>query len=401
MAILIESDETAVEAVRSVLGAGQDLAVVSATADLPALLAGRPDESLVLFGPECDVDGALEFAAAQRVLRPELGVILIRRRVDSSLLGQAMRAGVREVVRAGSAAALADACRRSQVVTAQVSTRVQHATPSTSGEPGQVVTVFSAKGGCGKTTIATNFAAALAVEKRRVCLVDLDLPFGDVAIMLQLYLERTIADAVTMTGHMDEVGVRSIVSTHSSGLDVIVAPLEPADAERITPALVTDLLTQLKSMYEVVVVDTPPAFTEPVLAALDVTDLYLLVATLDIPAVKNLKLTLEMLEMLNHPTDSQRIIVNRADAKVGLKVADVEEALHRPIAVEIPSSRDVPAAVNRGVPLVLDQPHHPVSVALRALATSSITSNRPTAPAAEKSATARRVPFLRRGSVPA
>jgi pilus assembly protein CpaE len=401
MAILIESDETAVDAVRSVLSAGEDLSVIGSEAELGDSLAARPDESLVIFGPDCDVDSALEFAAAQRARRPELGVILIRRRVDSSMLGHAMRAGIREVVRAGSDTALADACRRSQVVTAQVSTRVQHATLITSAEPGHVVTVFSAKGGCGKTTIATNLAAALANEKRRVCLVDLDLPFGDVAIMLQLYLERTIADAVTMTGHMDEVGVRSIVSTHSSGLDVLVAPLEPADAERITPALVTDLLTQLKSMYEVVVVDTPPAFTEPVLAALDMTDLYLLVATLDIPAVKNLKLTLEMLQMLNHPTDSQRIIVNRSDAKVGLKLADVEEALQRSIAVEIPSSRDVPASVNRGIPLVLDQPSHSVSIALRALIARDIAPSRPTATVAEKGTTTRRVPFLRRGSVPA
>ena len=401
MAILIESDEMAAEAVRSVLGAGDDLAVVGSDVELPELLASRPDESLVLFGPECDVERVLEFAAAQRALRPELGVIVIRRRVDSSLLAHAMRAGVREVVRAGSAAALADACRRSQAVTAQVTTRVQHPSPPASTEPGQVVTVFSAKGGCGKTTIATNVAAALAADKRRVCLVDLDLPFGDVAIMLQLYLERTIADAVTMTGHMDEMGVRSIVSTHSSGLDVLVAPLEPADAERITPALVTDLLSQLRRMYEVVIVDTPPAFTEPVLAALDMTDLYLLVATLDIPAVKNLKLTLEMLEMLNHATDKQRIIVNRSDAKVGLKVSDVEDALHRSIAVEIPSSRDVPAAVNRGVPLVLDQPNHPVSVALRALATRNISPERADTSVVHRAAPARRVPFLRRGSVPA
>lgn len=401
MAILIESDEAAAELLRSAVSPGDDLEVIESETELPAALSRRSLDSLVIFGPDTDLHSALDFAAAQRVQRPALGVILMRRRVDSALLAQAMRAGIREVVRAGSAEVLAEACGRSQQITAQVTTHVQPGTSATAVAPGRVVTVFSAKGGCGKTTVATNVAAALATNKRRVCLVDLDLPFGDVAIMLQLFLERTIADAVTMTGHMDEIGVRSIVSTHSSGLDVIVAPLEPADAERITPALVTDLLNQLKQMYEVVVVDTPPAFTEAVLAALDMTDLYLLVATLDIPAVKNLKLTLEMLEMLNHSADHQRIIVNRSDAKVGLTVADVEQALHRSISVQIPSSRDVPTTINKGVPLVLDQPNHPVSVALRTLVARELCPQQSTVSLVTKGAHAKRVSFLRRGSVPA
>jgi len=164
---------------------------------------------------------------------------------------------------------------------------------------------------------------------------------------------------------------------------------------------VTDLLGQLKSMYEVVVVDTPPAFTEAVLAALDMTDLYLLVATLDISAVKNLKLTLEMLEMLNHSIDKQRIIVNRSDAKVGLTVSDVQQALRRSISAEIPSSRDVPATINKGVPLVLEQPNHPVSVALRTLATRDICPRQTTMTLAGKAAHAKRTSFLRRGSAPA
>ena len=402
MAILIEPDASAAEQVRPVLGEAAHVRVLAECgAELTEALASRPAEMLVVFGENADLQASLDFASTQRATRPALGVILIRRRIDSTTLSQAMRAGIREVVRSGSATALAEACSRSESVTAQLAMRAQQSAAAVPPEPGKVVTVFSAKGGCGKTTIATNVAAALAAEKRRVCLVDLDLPFGDVAIMLQLHLEHTIADAVTMTGHMDELGVSSILSTHASGLDVLVAPLEPADAERVTPALVSDLLSQLRRMYEVVVVDTPPAFTEPVLAALDMTDLYLLVATLDIPAVKNLKLTLEMLEMLNHSVDKQRIIVNRSDAKVGLTVADVEQALHRQISVEIPSSRDVPAAINKGVPLVLDQPNHPVSVALRGLAVRDVCARQVTATVVSKGAHAKRVSFLRRGSVPA
>lgn len=401
MAILIESDATAVELVRPALGDRDELYVIDSETELAEALAARPGESLVVFGPDSDLSTALDFATAQRVQQPALGVIVIRRRIDSTLLSQAMRAGVREVVRAGSIDALTEASRRSRLLTTQVATQALHTSSEAPAEQGRVITVFSAKGGCGKTTVATNVAAVLAADKRRVCLVDLDLPFGDVAIMLQLSLDRTIADAVTMAGHMDEMGVSSIVSTHSSGLDVLVAPLEPADAERVTPSLVTDLLSQLKRMYEVVVVDTPPAFTEPVMAALDVTDLYLLVATLDIPAVKNLKLTLEMLEMLNHGVDKQRIIVNRSDAKVGLTLADVEQALHRKISLEIPSSRDVPAAINRGVPLALEQPNHPVSVALRTFVAGDICPTQAKASVAAKASPSRRVPFLRRGTAPA
>jgi pilus assembly protein CpaE len=401
MAILIESDSAAVEVVRSVLGAGEDLQAFSSDADLPIALAARPNESLVIFGPDSDLQAALSFAAAQRAQRPGLGVILIRRRIDSALSSQSMRSGVREVLRAGSTGALAEACDRSRQITAQVTTPPAHTALVAPTDAGRVVTVFSAKGGYGKTTIATNIASSLASQNRRVCLVDLDLPFGDVAIMLQLDLDRTIADAITMTGHMDELGLRSIVTAHPSGLDVVVAPLDPADAERITPALVADLLHQLKCMYEVVVVDTPPAFTEPVLAALDLTDLYLLVTTLDIPAVKNLKLTLEMLEMLNHPLDKQRILVNRADAQVGLTVADVAQALRRHIALEVPSSRDVPTAINKGVPLVLDQPNHAVSAALREFVARDICARQASVTSAGRAAHAKRVPFLRRGSVPA
>jgi pilus assembly protein CpaE len=399
MAILFESSQFSGESLRPALG--DDVVVVTTAAELRCAVDASPEETLAVFGPDAELETALDFASAQRVLRPALGVILVRRRIDSTVLAQAMRAGVREVIRASSNGALAEACERSQAVTMQVTARAQQSRPAATTEPGKVITVFSAKGGCGKTTIATNVAAAIAAGKRRVCLVDLDLPFGDVAIMLQLFPERTLADGITMSGHMDELGVGSIVTSHSSGLDVLVAPLDPAEAERISPALVTDLLTQLKRMYEVIVVDTPPAFTEPVLAALDMTDVHLLVATLDVPAVKNLKLTLEMLQMLNHSADKQRIIVNRSDAKVGLTVADVEEALHRTIACEIPSSRDVPTAINKGVPLVLEQPNHAVSVALRnlTLLDTTIVPQKPAA--AGRHSTVKRVPFLRRGSVTA
>jgi pilus assembly protein CpaE len=121
----------------------------------------------------------------------------------------------------------------------------------------------------------------------------------------------------------------------------------------------------MREMFDYVIVDTPPAFTDQVLAAFDASDLAVLLATLDIPALKNLKLSLETLELLNYPKDKLRLILNRADSKVGLDAGEVEKTLRAPISALVPSSRAVPAATNRGVAIVTDQPNHPVSLAIR------------------------------------
>ena len=153
----------------------------------------------------------------------------------------------------------------------------------------------------------------------------------------------------------------------------MVAPVEPGAADIPTPVVVT-VLRILREMFQYVVVDTPPAFTDHVLAAFDESDVLALLATMDIPALKNLKLSLETLDLLNYPRDKWRIVLNRADAKVGLAMSEVEKTLRVPISAEIPSSRDVPASVNRGVPIVLETPNHPVSQAIKQFAERHVVS---------------------------
>ena len=368
MTVLLETDRTLCVALRPAAGANTQ--AVDTVPDLHRELDSTEGHDLVVIGPSIDETTALQLAADYRLSRPTLGVVLVRRRVDSAILREAMRAGVREVVKADDLAALGEACQRSRELSVAVSAgRAELATGAPAG--GQLVTVFAAKGGCGKTTLATNLAVSLASTGQRVCLVDLDLAFGDVAIALQLFPTRTIADAVGLT-RLDETAVRSLVTSHGSGLDTILAPIQPGAAESITGPLVRDLLVVLKQLYDVIVVDSPPAFTEPVLAAFDQSDHFVLVATLDIPAVKNLKLALETLDLLAYPKDRRHLVLNRSDAKVGLSVADVEKALREPIAVQVPSSRDVPTSVNRGLPIVLEQPGHPVSQAIRSFAATLI-----------------------------
>jgi pilus assembly protein CpaE len=365
MSVIVEPEATRAETLRSALG--PSVIVLTSLDDLRRHLEDHSDEDAVVLGASVDQDAAFVLADSMRINRPSLGVVLVRRRIDTPLLVEALRAGVREVVEERNLAGLNDAVRRVRDVANAMRHRGSLGEGADDRPRGVVVTVFSAKGGCGKTTLASNLAASLADGGRReVCLVDLDLNFGDVAIVLQLFPAHTLADAVPMSSTLDLPAVMSLLTPHSPGLTALVAPVEPGSAETVPASLITKVISLLREQFAFVVVDTPPAFTDHVLAAFDQSDLIALLATLDIPALKNLKLTLETLDLLNYPRERLRVVLNRADSKVGLALAEVEKTLRVPIALHIPSSRAVPASINRGVPIMLDDPGHPVSVAIRA-----------------------------------
>lgn len=330
----------------------------------------HPDEDLVVVGTDVTLAEACDLASTERVLRPWLGVVLVRRRVDATVLAEAMRAGVREVVRLDDPTALRDGCVRSQQLSEQVRRAAGTAPAALQGHHGKVFTVFSSKGGCGKTTVATNLAISLTLAGRKTCLLDLDLAGGDVCIALQLAPARTISDAFAISGALDESVVAALMTPHPSGLDVIAAPIDPSEAERLPKGLITSLIAILRTSYDSIVIDTPPAFTDFVLEAFDESDLNLLLATMDVPALKNLRMTLETMRMLDCPPERCRVVLNRADANVGLTLGDVEKALGVRVDVQIPSSRDVPASINRGQPIAMDLPKHPVSLVVRQLADS-------------------------------
>ncbi len=350
---------------------GGDIHTAVSLDEVTTLITEDRDELLVIFGPGVPLSEAVGFAAAQRVVRPPLGVVLLRPHLDLSVLSEALRAGVREVADINDPAAVLAACARSLNLSRQMrGGPVRQAEAESGPAPdGRVITVFSAKGGCGKTTLATNLAISLAHGgSRRVCIIDLDLAFGDVAIMLQLVPEKTIADLIPVADRIDETGVRQMLTPYCPGVDAMLAPVQPAVAEEVTRDLVADLIELARAMFDYVVIDTPPHFNDVVLAALDASHLYVLVATPDLPALKNLRVTLDMFEMLDYQRDHRVVVLNRADARVGLTAADIERVIRVPIASHVPSSRDVPISVNKGVPIVLDSPGHPVSTAIRELA---------------------------------
>jgi pilus assembly protein CpaE len=222
------------------------------------------------------------------------------------------------------------------------------------GKDGRIVTVFCPKGGTGKTVMATNLATALAkYHGKRTLLLDLDLQFGDAAIMLGIEPDKTIQDLVTAPGELDPEKLAGYTTRHASGLDVLPAPVRPEDAELVTEQKLTRLLEVAKQSYDTIVVDTSPFFHGPMLATLDRTDELLLLCGLDVPTIKNVRLSIQTLELLSFPPERIRVVLNRANSNVGMKRSEVEAALEAKVRFEIPSDRAVPLAVNRGNPAVL------------------------------------------------
>jgi pilus assembly protein CpaE len=347
---------------------GNEVRNAANAADFAGLLSQNWGEALTVLGPGVHLSEALAIAAECRIARPAMGVVLLRDRFDVGLLGEAIRAGVREVVAAADPAGLLAACARSLEVSRQMAPLNRRL----GGDAGlaefdaRIITVFAAKGGCGKTALATNLAIALTSGgTRRVGLIDLDLAFGDVAIMLQLVPERSIADAVGLGEGLNETSVRAMLTPYGPGLDTLLAPAGPAEAERVSQGLVADVLRVARGMFDFLVVDTPPQFTDHVLTALDASHVHLLLTTPDIPALKNLRIALDTFDLLDLPRNNRMVALNRSDAKVGLTAADITRVIRAPICAHVPSSRDVPVSINRGVPIMVDNPQHPVSRAVR------------------------------------
>jgi pilus assembly protein CpaE len=236
---------------------------------------------------------------------------------------------------------------------------------------GRVITVFSPKGGTGKTVTATNLSVCFAKNAgKKTLLLDLDLQFGDAAIMLGIEPEKTIQDLVTAPGELDPEKLAGYTTRHSSGLDVLPAPIRPEDAELVTEAKLARLMEVAKESYEVIVVDTSPFFHGPMLATLDQSDDLLLVCGLDVPTIKNVRLSLQTLQLLSFPVERVRVVLNRANSNVGMKKGEVEAALETKIRFEVPSDRVVPLAVNRSNPAVLSDPKSDFGRAVREMAKS-------------------------------
>jgi pilus assembly protein CpaE len=239
-----------------------------------------------------------------------------------------------------------------------------------SNRDAHVFTVFSTKGGSGKTVIATNLAVSFARNGNRTLLVDLDLHSGDDALVLGLSPRWTVLDLVQSPGGLDAEKLAGFVTKHTSGVDLLPAPTRPDEEELVAVDRLEPLLEVARSTYDVVVIDTSSQFSPATLLAIDNTDTLVLVGASDVPTIKSLKIALETLELLEVNLVDVRIVMNRSGAKVGLEDRDVERTLRREITYTLPSDKAIPISVNRGQPVLLDNPRSRVARSLADMARS-------------------------------
>ena len=328
-----------------------------------ALMTAERDnsEALLLFTPR--LEDTYDLLRTSRSSRPAMALIVAVPGPQNGQLAEALKAGADEIViLPAEAAAVATAIHKAMArVSAAAAIRPSDAARS------PLVAVLGPKGGTGKTTIATNLAADLAIRGRETLLVDLDLQFGDVGVVLGVEPEHTIYDLATAGGTMDAERLRGFTGRSRDGVNVLLAPVRPDQADAVTAEHITAILDLARTTYDVVIVDTPPAFTSGVIAAVDQADLIVMLGSFDLPGLKNMKVGLETLQMMDVPSSRILPVLNRANTKVGLLVADVTKVLGRAPEVAVPSDRGVPQSVNASRPIICMQPKSSPARSFRAI----------------------------------
>jgi pilus assembly protein CpaE len=345
-----------------------------AGASLDVAAAGLDGEPrVVVLGPSFADPRTLASVQAQLGHRSEVGTVLVVEQLTTDLLQQALRLGVKDVLTAPvETGALAEAVDRVASTLQPSAPRGDVFTPPApepSPDRGNVITVFSTKGGAGKSVVAANMAVSFAKRSDKpVVLVDADLQFGDVAVMLKLAPQHTIVDAVGSLDRLDPNLLQQFLVRHEpSGLYVLAAPLEPSFADQISAGEMVKIIEMLRGFCSWVVVDTPAYFNEVVLGIIEESDDVLLIAGMDIPNIKNVKIGLQTLRLLSVPMSKLHLILNRANSKVKLDVGEVERTLQVKAEALIPSDVVVPQSVNKGTPVVLDAPKSGVAKSIEQL----------------------------------
>jgi len=330
-----------------------------------------------------DMDG-ISATEAIRAKQPAVQVVILSVQGDQNYMRRAMLAGARDFLtkppmgdelisairRAGSMAQ----SERSKGVQVQPTPVVGNigAALGYGGTRGKIVTIYSPKGGTGCTTLAVNLALTLHNEDTRVALVDGNLQYGDVAVFMNEQGKNTLVDLAPRAEELDPEIVEEVMLKHAaSGLRILAAPSRPEYAERVSSSQFTRVLEYLRQLYSYVIVDTASTLTDATLAAIDSSDLVVLVTTQDIPSIKNCRLFLDLSLTLGIDRERILFVMNRFDKRINITPDRVTENLKQEVALVIPlDEQTATKAVNRGVPFVLDSKNQPAARGIFSLAES-------------------------------
>jgi len=376
------------ENVRRLLQFEADIEVVGAarTAEEGIQLTGELDPDVVLMDINMpDMDG-IAATEAIRQRSPHSQVVILSVQGDQNYMRRAMLAGARDfLTKPPMGDDLISAVRRSGAMSRTERSKGKPGRSTADGQStrgatspgtptaviqGRIVTLYSPKGGTGCTTLAVNLAIALHNEDTRVVILDANLQYGDVAMFFNEQGKNTILDVAPRLDEMDADIVEEIMIKHeASGVHILAAPQRPEQAEKVSAEQFTRVLDFLRRMYSYVVIDTSSLLTDIVLASIDHSDAIVLITTQDIPAIKNVRLFLDLLQTMGIDRGRLVFVMNKFDRRIGITPERVGENLHEKISAVIPlDERVVIPAVNRGVPFMLDNKAQPAGRGVLAVA---------------------------------
>jgi pilus assembly protein CpaE len=317
----------------------------------------KPAAAIIALGQ--NAEHAVRFIERLNAECPQTAIISAAQDASPDLILKSLRAGAREFLRIPiSADELRTVLDRvSEFCTTQV---------EAPKKKGRMVAVFSSKGGCGTSFIATNLAAA---ADSKTVLVDLNLQAGDLPLFLGIEPKYSIADMVEKRQRLDEALINSLVSPHTSNLSLLAAPREADHADEIEPQHIFDVLQKLREHYDYVVLDPQHTFDSITLAALDQSDEIVLILTLDIPSIRSTQRALEIFDRLGYPRKKVRIVVNRWSKQIDIDLRQVEKFLGEPVVGFVPSDyQTAVGSINLGTPLVQSEPTSKIAIEIRRIA---------------------------------
>lgn len=351
---IIDKEKNNIDKIKYLLEKFPDVEIIQSSTSLDDLeiLLDERISSLVLIGPSYKLEDIEQLLRSYYTSLRFTKIILLVRETSADLLKKAIKLNIYDVLEIPfTHNDIRETIRRAEENMEDKKTASKR------------ITIFGTKGGVGKSFLAVNLAVGLMDKnKNRVSLFDTNYQFGDIALMLDLHPKYSVYDILPVIEQLDSKILDSFLTTHNSGVKVLPAPLDISTSlQGVNSKTTMKILDNLSKMSDYIIVDTSSYFSEYMLNIFKDTDYLIIVSSKDTPSIKNLKITLQILEQIKFPDENIYIILNRADSKVGITVEEIEETIQRKIDIAIPSDRIVPISVNKGVPLITGAPRSAVT----------------------------------------